>query len=284
MGRERSVDRELAHLRQQLATLERERQELFEWLRAIERERVSLADTLPIAAHQVLGPVQALLLWSDMLKSVAAADAPVSKPWLREHATKMRRTLERVDALMRAAIELWRGQLRDVVPQTESDLATIVRSVVAQHSEEAAHAGATITLKVPAQIIGPWDANKLRFIVAGLVTNAIKHGGGSPIHVEVVDGGTRATLRVSDEGPGFAPDTAAQLFRPFSRQGAGEGFGLGLWIVRELAKALGGSVRARGAPGRGAVFTVTLRKSAHAASARRARRRSRHVRSKEQPR
>src|SRR5262245_4020562 len=157
MGRESSVDRELAQLRRQLATLERERQELFEWLRAIERERVSLADTLPIAAHQVLGPVQALLLWSDMLKSVAAGDAPVSKRWLVEHAAKMRRTLERVDALMRAAIEIWRGQLRDVVPQTEADLASLVRKSVASHADEAKHAGCTISVTAPATLVGPWD-------------------------------------------------------------------------------------------------------------------------------
>lgn len=275
MARARGGSGEAAKLRRQVAALEREREQLFARLTAVERERAGLADTLPIAAHQLLSPVQALLLWSDALATRARGDDAPATTWLLEHAAKMRRQLERVDALMRAAIEICRSQLEDSDrPRVTCDLVASVHAVVASHADEAAQAGCDLRVDAPPSVVGAWDANKLRFILAGLVSNAVRHAPGAPIRIEVVDGGTRATVRVCDGGPGFAAEDAERLFQPFARAGTTtvEGFGLGLWIVRELTRALGGRVSAEGRPGGGAVFTVVLRKSAHVASTRRARR------------
>jgi len=285
MGRRTDKPNEMAQLRAQLASLERERQQLFEWVSSVERERAALATTLPMAAHQLLAPLQAMLLGTDVLGTRARSEEPVPRAWLLEHADKMRRQLERLDALMRAAIEIWRGELRDLEPRGEADLVDSVRTVVAAHADEADAVGCRVTVTAPPSLVGPWDANKLRFVVAGLVSNAIKHGRGAPVQIDLVDGGTRVTLRVSDAGPGFSAEAAAQLFRPFSRIGDAEGFGLGLWIVHQLTVALGGTITAAAVPGKGAVFTVVLRKSVHAASARRRPRRGvGRARKKELPR
>lgn len=285
MRRRRGDDQseQIEQLRRSVADLERERLELFARLTAVERERAGLAGTLPIAAHQLLSPVQTLLLWCDAIVTRATRDQPVSKSWLVMHAARMRRQLERISALMHAAIEIWRAELGDPdAPQPSCDLVALVRAVAAAHAEDAAEAGCTITVDAPETLVGPWDPNPLPFIVAGLLSNAVKHGGGSPVRVELLDGHTRATLRVSDEGPGLGAVDAERIFHPFERAGSADGFGLGLWIVRELTRSLGGSVTAGADDGRGARFTVVLRKSAHVASARRGRlRRARAARSKE---
>ena len=72
----------------------------------------------------------------------------------------------------------------------------------------------------------------------------------------------RWRLDISDQGRGFAPETAEKLFDLHNR-GSGEGIthgaGLGLAIARQLARRMGGDITAHSAgPGQGAVFTVTL--------------------------
>ena len=65
------------------------------------------------------------------------------------------------------------------------------------------------------------------------------------------------TLR--DAGPGIAPQDQARVFEKFAQVGTGQargGFGLGLWIVRQNATAMGGTVAVESAPGRGATFRV----------------------------
>ena len=67
-----------------------------------------------------------------------------------------------------------------------------------------------------------------------------------------------------DAGPGIAPQDQARVFEKFAQVGAGHargGFGLGLWIVRQNATAMGGTVALESAPGRGATFRVELPRS-----------------------
>jgi signal transduction histidine kinase len=75
--------------------------------------------------------------------------------------------------------------------------------------------------------------------------------------------GAGVVVRVSDEGIGIDDDDAQLIFERFYQAGAGDrrrfgGLGLGLYIVRRLVEAQGGSVRAYGTPGIGATVEFTL--------------------------
>jgi len=105
------------------------------------------------------------------------------------------------------------------------------------------------------------DRDGLRVILENLLDNAQKYGGGSVrLAAGVSDG--RWRLDISDQGRGFAPESAEKLFDLHNR-GSGEGIthgaGLGLAIARQLARRMGGELSAHSAgAGKGAVFTVTL--------------------------
>ncbi len=105
------------------------------------------------------------------------------------------------------------------------------------------------------------DRDGLRVILENLLDNAQKYGGGHVrLSAEVAAG--RWRLDISDRGRGFAPDSAEKLFDAHNR-GSGDGMthgaGLGLAIARQLARRMGGDIRAHSAgPGQGAVFSVTL--------------------------
>jgi len=105
------------------------------------------------------------------------------------------------------------------------------------------------------------DRDGLRVILENLLDNAHKYGGGSVrLAAGVSDGHWR--LDISDQGRGFPPESAEKLFDLHNRgsgDGVTHGAGLGLAIARQLARRMGGDIRAHSAgPGQGAVFTVTL--------------------------
>ncbi len=111
------------------------------------------------------------------------------------------------------------------------------------------------------------DADKIDQILANLVENAVKHGAGIvTIVVEPAqldgrdadrpgqDAANAAAVSVRDQGEGIAPDVAPRVFRRFWRGKRRGGTGLGLYIVKGLVEAHGGTIGVRRAPGGGAEF------------------------------
>jgi CheY-like chemotaxis protein len=147
------------------------------------------------------------------------------------------------------------------------DLARVARQAAADHRAgyEAKGVGLGVTAAdTPVWVSG--DPTRLAQVLDNLLTNALKFTApGGEVSVSVTpDAGGRARLTVRDTGAGIEPEMLGRLFEPFSQadrtldRSAG-GLGLGLAIVRGLARLHGGSVRAESAGlGQGSTFTVTL--------------------------
>jgi signal transduction histidine kinase len=108
------------------------------------------------------------------------------------------------------------------------------------------------------------DADQLDQVLWALLDNAVKYGAGAPVRVdvEVEEAASRLRLSVSDGGSGVADRDRGRLFQRFAR-GEGrrgdEGSGLGLYVSRELCRAMGGDlVLEPGQPGKGAAFSIVL--------------------------
>ncbi|MGW7002250.1 sensor histidine kinase [Streptomyces sp. NPDC054933] len=115
----------------------------------------------------------------------------------------------------------------------------------------------------PALVLG--DEARLRQVVANLVGNAVAHTPpGTPVRIGVGTADGNGVIEVADHGPGLTAEQAAQVFERFYRVDAsrsrqeGGGAGLGLAIVSALVAAHQGAVHLETAPGRGAVFRVSL--------------------------
>ena len=108
------------------------------------------------------------------------------------------------------------------------------------------------------------DPRRFERVVSNLVENAERHGEG--LRMITVDTGPETIrLVVDDAGPGIPEETAGQIFEPFSRGDVTrqDGAGLGLAIVREQVRLLGGEVSVQTSPQGGARFVVTLMKGDH---------------------
>lgn len=98
-------------------------------------------------------------------------------------------------------------------------------------------------------------------VLLNLIGNAIRYSPeGSRIRIELARKGKVAGARVIDQGPGIDKDSQAAIFEKFERLGrSGDGgSGLGLYISRRLARAMGGDLKVKSNPGEGAIFTLTL--------------------------
>jgi two-component system sensor histidine kinase KdpD len=101
------------------------------------------------------------------------------------------------------------------------------------------------------------DAGQLERVLVNLLENALRFSSPSdPVELEVSSTGDEVVVRVSDHGPGLAPESLDRIFEPF--EGGGEGTGLGLAIARGFAEANGARLWAEATPGAGATFVLAL--------------------------
>jgi signal transduction histidine kinase len=141
------------------------------------------------------------------------------------------------------------------------DLAGVVTDVAQEYEAAATAAGVTIAAFAPTGLVLDGDRDALRRAQANLVSNAVRVApSGSTIHCRAGRLAGWLWFGVRDSGPGIEPDHQALVFRRAWREGAttatGEGRGLGLALVRQIAEAHGGTVSVASRPGEGSSFVV----------------------------
>lgn len=106
------------------------------------------------------------------------------------------------------------------------------------------------------------DADQLDQVLWALLDNAVVHGGRTPVEVRIAadPGASSLTVRVADAGPGIPAADRARLFGRYERAagGSAEGSGLGLYVSRELCRAMGGDLVLEPPIGAGTAFTIRL--------------------------
>lgn len=225
------------------------------------REEVKGRDVfLAIAAHELRTPLTPLRFEIEGVARAAAAGR-LGPERLAARLAIADRQLGRLERLVVNLLDVSRlttGQFE--LHREEVDLAELVREIAERHSADLAAAGCELALHVePA--VGSWDRLRLDEAVTNLVMNAITYGRGRPITLTLAATEAGLRLDVRDEGEGIAPADQARIFERFERatpeRHAG-GLGLGLWLVRAIAEAHGGSVRVQSQPSRGSCFTLDL--------------------------
>src|SRR5262249_17431633 len=170
---------------------------------------------------------------------------------------------ERLTALVNGLLLLARADAGELDIRREPiDLASVASEVVEMFEPLAEERGIRLAAEVanPATIAG--DPSRIRQLVTNLVDNAIRFtepGGSVTVGVEGV--ADRAILRVADTGIGIPAEHLPHIFERFYQADAARasgGCGLGLSICRWIARAHGGTIEARNAPGRGTVFMVMV--------------------------
>jgi signal transduction histidine kinase len=179
-------------------------------------------------------------------------------------AELLERSTEQVDRLLRLMddlLDISRIQSGSMVLRAEpKDLAQLVSDVVERNRMVLERTGSTIELHAN-KVCGLWDRSRVEQVVLNLLTNAAKYGAGKPIEIEVTKDGDYAKLSVRDHGIGIEEEDQERIFARFERAVSVRhfgGFGLGLYIAREIVRAHGGSIHVESRMGGGSTFTVLL--------------------------
>lgn len=148
------------------------------------------------------------------------------------------------------------------VQADEIDLADVARRAAGLLSVRAADTGVTIDRPdADTHVPATGEFRRTLQVLVNLVTNAVRYSPrGATVSVIAERQGDTALIRVSDAGKGIAPEDQARIFDKFERVDPSEpgGSGLGLYIARRLARAMGGDLTVESAPGEGARFTLSL--------------------------
>ncbi len=192
----------------------------------------------------------------------AGPDGPVDTAYAgyaADIATAGRHLLELVDDL----VDLETVEHPDFAVEREPiDLADLARRAAGLLAVRASAAEVTIE-RPPAHVATPalGEFRRVLQILVNLMGNAVRHappGSAVTVTTSAEEGGAMVT--VADHGRGIAPGDQARIFEKFERIDPVEpgGSGLGLYIARRLARAMGGDVTLDSAPGEGARFTLRL--------------------------
>ncbi len=118
-----------------------------------------------------------------------------------------------------------------------------------------------VTIDVPEDLpLVRADPGLLERVMANLLENAVRHGGGGPVEVMATAGEMSARIKIVDHGPGVPEEQRERLFQPFERLGGGtpQGAGLGLSVARGFTEAMDGVLIADGSEGGGLTMRLRL--------------------------
>lgn len=227
-------------------------------LRHLERMK---SDFVELVSHELRRPVTNLVLTAELCRAEVAGladDHPLRQiaDVLDAESDRARTLVEEI--LMAARFE--GGQL--TFELTAVQIGDLLRDVIARANVDHG-ARRDIQLDARDEFVHA-DAFALRLVIHNLVDNALKYSPATePVHVRVTRGRDSACIMVSDRGAGIAPGQLERVFDRFYRLDNDDsrttyGFGLGLYIAKHVAQAMGGQLTVESAVGQGSTFSLEL--------------------------
>ena len=224
--------------------------------RAEEQGRFAAAgELLAGVAHEVNNPLMAIAAHAENRLADAALQGEE-----RNEMAQILRQARRATKLLRGLLRFVRATEREVTSVNLNDVVRGALDLVSfRFGVDEIVVGGHLDPNLPA-VEG--DAIKLEQVVVNLLSNAIDalHAVKPPrqLAVDTWVENARASVAVTDNGKGVAPEISARLFRPFATTKGRRGTGLGLYISRQIAREAGGDLVLATAPGSGARFVLSL--------------------------
>ena len=213
-------------------------------------------ELMTVVAHDLRNYVTPLQGRLDLMRRRALREG--HRDYLRD-TQDARRKIERLLRLVDDLLDLSRLErgILNLRRQSVDVAAVACEAVEAFMGEER-----PIALVAAKEVLAYADPERLQQAIENLVANAMRYSPpGAPVRVEVSsyvqNDQPWVLVRVSDEGPGIDPTQLPRLFESFSAGANSTGLGLGLYLVRGIVTAHGGTVSVHSVPGKGSTFLLT---------------------------
>jgi signal transduction histidine kinase len=214
-------------------------------------------------SHELRTPLNVLIGYAEVLREGDAGPLSVSQRELIDRMdARSRELLELIEATLQVG-RLEAGCIRvELAPVAPEQLLTVLQTGTAGLPRRPEVACAW---KVDCDADGTisTDLAKVALIVRNLLSNAFKFTEAGRVEVTIRGLRSHLEIQVADTGMGMAPEQVRLAFEMFRQLDASAsrrqgGVGLGLYIVDQLVKRLGGRIEVESAPGRGSIFRVVL--------------------------
>jgi two-component system OmpR family sensor kinase len=226
-------------------------------------EAVAARDAfIAVVAHELRNPMTPILGSVQRLQRLASASLDLPG----DFGAALQRLEWLIDRYIRRATTLLdvsriRAGKHSLTPEP-IDFAEALRGVVETVRPAAQHMRSAVVVEAPPALPGICDRLAFEQIGENIVTNALKYGAGHPVRISLRREGETVELAVEDAGPGISAADRKRIFERFERviENASKagGFGIGLWVVRQLVDAMAGTIELESEAGRGSRFVVRL--------------------------
>lgn len=224
----------------------------------VQQEKEHLKALIGDISHQVKTPTANILLYTQLL-----SEQPLSQE-SRLCVDALEGQTKKLQSMMDALVKTSRLESGVIaLHPTYGKLYRVLEAAVSQLAPKAAAKGIAITLE-STEAEAVFDSKWTEEAIANLLDNAVKYTptGGS-VSITVTDYHIFSAIHVRDTGPGIAEEEQPKIFQRFYRGQAhaeSEGVGIGLYLVRQIARAQGGYVKVCSQVGSGSTFSLYLPK------------------------
>ncbi len=238
----------------------------------LQSEKLAVTGRLAASiAHEINNPLEAVTNLLYLMRG------QTNREEMRRYLAEAEQELARVTEITKQTLRFY----RDPAQPTATGVATVLDSVLRLYGSRLSAAGIRVEREIRAEgatvLSTPGELRQVLANIIGNATDAMRSGGLLRVRVSEQECGRQAgeglahwehgdrsvRVTIADEGPGIPPDVLPNIFEPFVTTKGETGTGLGLWVISEIIKKNGWTirVRTRREPGRsGTVFSIVIPK------------------------
>lgn len=224
-------------------------------------------DFISIASHELRTPITSMNLQIEVLRNIVESIRPASKDGETMHRflDSTKNQLYRLTRLVDDMLDISRidsGKLKFYFRKNQ--LKKIIQDVLNRFDDQIRSANLEVKFFCEKDIEFHCDGERMDQVITNLMTNAIRYGSKSPIHIYLEEQTDKIVIKVQDFGRGIAKEDHDRIFKRFERAHTSEdvsGLGLGLYINKQIVEEHKGKLLLESELEQGSTFIVELPKT-----------------------
>jgi two-component system phosphate regulon sensor histidine kinase PhoR len=237
---------------------------IFRYYRKEKKLSEDIVDIINNMTHEFRTPLTNIALANNMIARNERAEGDEKiLSYSRVIASEQKRLKDRVDELLRMSF----SESEKMVISQPVNIKQTLEKVITTFEVQIKSKNGKVDLSIPENDVFVYgEEDPLAIAIGNLIDNALKYNSGNPeINIKLSDTGKSVILEISDNGIGISKDYQDEVFGKYFRVPTGnvhdnDGFGLGLYYVKNTVIRMGGTIKLISNPGKGSRFTIEFPK------------------------
>ena len=235
---------------------------IFRYYRREKRLTENIVDIINNMTHEFRTPLTNIALANSMIakNEIVEKDEKLSS-YSKVIRTEHNRLKEKVEELLKTSF----SESVKAIPEEPINVTDVIENVIETFSVQLKSKNGRIKFQKPeTELIITGNIDSFHIAIGNLIDNSIKYNIGSPeVNITLKSIDNNVIIDISDNGIGIPREYQEQIFDKYFRVPKGDvhdsnGFGLGLYYVKDIITGIGGKIKVSGSPGKGTRFTIEI--------------------------